>query len=82
MEEIKFRECPELINPNLKFKDIKRIIKEKTGIKEVNQRFHVFFEFINFYAYEDMDAHSFWDHFKIEIYKKIKISYFIKKGLL
>ena len=79
MEEIKFSECPELINPNLKFKDIKRIIKEKKGIKEENQRFHVFFEFINFYAYEDMDAHSFWDHFKIEIYDKSRYHTLLKK---
>ena len=79
MEEIKFRECPELINPNLKFKDIKRIIKEKTGIKEVNQRFHVFFEFINFYAYEYMDAHSFWDNLTIKIYDKTRYHTLLKK---
>ena len=79
MEEIKFRECPELINPNLKFKDIKRIIKEKKGIKEENQRFHVFFEFINFYAYEYMDAHSFWDNLTIKIYDKTRYHTLLKK---
>ena len=79
MEEIKFSECPELINPNLKFKDIKRIIKEKKGIKEENQRFHVFFEFINFYAYEYMDAHSFWDNLTIKIYDKTRYHTLLKK---
>ena len=55
MENIKFFNCPELFNPNLKMKDIKSIIKEKTGIKEENQRFHVYFEFINFLYEKDID---------------------------
>jgi len=49
MEQIEFSNCPELIKPNLKIKDIKKIIKEKTGIKNENQRFHVYFEFIDFF---------------------------------
>ena len=59
MEKITFFNCPELINPNLKTKDIKRIIKEKTGIIEENQRFHVYFDSINFHYYNSMDAVSF-----------------------
>ena len=41
METIYFHNCPELINPHLKRKDVKRIIKDKTGIQEENQRFQV-----------------------------------------
>ena len=49
METIKFSKCSELINPNLKIKDVKKIIKEKTGIIEQNQRFHVYFDFLNYF---------------------------------
>jgi len=59
MEEIKFFDCPEIINKDLKMKDIKRIIKEKTGIIEENQRFHIYFDSINFHYYNSMDAVSF-----------------------
>ena len=48
MQTIKFSECPELFRSNLQKKDIKRIIKQKTGIKEENQRFHVNFNFLQF----------------------------------
>ena len=72
MEEISFSDCPELLKPNLKIKDIKRIIKEKTGIKNENQRFHVYFEFIDFFYYEAMDDESFWRNFKIKIYDKTR----------
>ena len=72
MEEIKFFDCPELINKDLKMKDIKRIIKEKTGIIEENQRFHVYFDSINFHYYNSMDAALFWNNFKIKIYDKTR----------
>ena len=72
MEEIKFFNCPELINRDLKMKDIKRIIKEKTGIIEENQRFHVYFEPISFLYYKAMDATSFWENFEIKVYDKTR----------
>ena len=72
MEEINFGDCPELIKPNLKIKDIKRIIKEKTGIKNENQRFHVYFEFIDFFYYEHMDEESIWSRLKIKVYDKTR----------
>ena len=40
-------------------KDIKRILKEKTGIKEENQRFHVYFQFLNFLYEKDIDEERF-----------------------
>ena len=36
MKEIYFSHCPEFLDPNLKVKDVKKIIKDKTGIKEEN----------------------------------------------
>ena len=57
MEYIHFSNYPELINPNLKVKDVKRIIKDKTGIKEENQRFKVTFDNFNGQKY---DEQPFW----------------------
>ena len=55
METIKFSDCPELIDPDLKMKDIKKIIKDKTGITEENQRIHVYFNFFDFWELKPMD---------------------------
>jgi len=52
METIKFSDFPELINPNLKLKDAKMIIQDKTDIEEDNQRFHIYFDFFDFYGWE------------------------------
>ena len=68
METIKFSDCPELIDPDLKMKDFKRIIKDKTGITEENQKIHVFFDFSNIWELKPMDESSFWSHFKMNIY--------------
>ena len=38
-ERIKLSEYPKLINPNLTIDEIQKFIKDKTGIKEENQRF-------------------------------------------
>ena len=72
MEEIRFFNCPELINRDLKMKDIKRIIKEKTGIIEEKQRFHVYFDSIDFPYYKAMDDQPFWNNFKIKVYDKTR----------
>ena len=64
MQEISFSHCPELLNPNLKVKDVKKIIKDKTGIKEENQKFRV--------TYNDhgnpFDDWSFWNYLTLEVY--------------
>ena len=65
MQSFYFSDYPELINPNLKVKDIKRIIKDKTGIKEENQRFNISFD--NFYG-QDVNEAQFWQYFLMEIY--------------
>ena len=69
MNVIKFSECPELLNPKLTMKDIKMIIKDKTGIAEENQRFHVFFDFIFYYEMYNDDS-SIWERFNLKIYDK------------
>jgi hypothetical protein len=79
MEEIKFSDCPELIDPDLKMKDIKKIIKDKTGITEENQRIHVYFNFFDFWAWKSLDESSFWSNFKMNIYDATRYYAKIKK---
>ena len=64
MKEIQFSTCPEIIKPNLKIKDVKTIIKNKTGIREENQRFRISLVFSN----QSNSEQPFWDNFKMEIY--------------
>ena len=79
METIKFSDCPELIDPDLKMKDIKKIIKDKTGITEENQRIHVYFNFFDFLAWKSTDESSFWSNFKMNIYDATRYYAKIKK---
>ena len=79
METIKFSDCPELIDPDLKMKDIKKIIKDKTGITEENQRIHVYFNFFDFWAWKSLDESSFWSNFKMNIYDATRYYAKIKK---
>ena len=64
MKEIQFSTCPEIIKPNLKIKDVKTIIKNKTGIREENQRFRISLDFSN----QSNSEQPFWDNFMMEIY--------------
>ena len=64
MEILSFQYFIELINPEIKMKDVKRILKERTGIKEENQRFQVSFK----YDGQSIDDNPFWDNFEIQIY--------------
>ena len=64
MQSFNFSNYPELINPNLNVKDIKRIIKEKTGIEEENQIFNIKFD--NFYGQRNFDR-PFWDYLSMEV---------------
>ena len=81
METIKFSDCLELLKPNLKLKDIKKIIKEKTGIIEQNQRFHVYFDYFDFFYYNAGDEQLFWDSFKMKIYDKTRYKTVIKRDI-
>ena len=64
MKEIQFSTFPEIIKPNLKIKDVKTIIKNKTGIREENQRFRISLVFSN----QSNSEQPFWDNFIMEIY--------------
>ena len=64
MEGIHLSFYPEMINPNLKIKDVKMIIKNKTGIKEENQRFRI----LETTFQQKNDEQIFWDSFVMEIY--------------
>ena len=81
METIKFSDCSELLKPNLQLKDIKKIIKEKTGIIEQNQRFHVYFDYLDFFYYGSWDEQPFWDSFKMKIYDKTRYKTVIKRDI-
>ena len=80
METINFSKCSELINPNLKIKDVKKIIKEKTGIIEQNQRFHVYFDFFSYDYFKKSDEESFWENLEIKIYDKTRYNTTIKRN--
>ena len=54
MKTIKFPGCLELINPNLKTKEVKRIMKDN----------------FDFYAWSDINEQSLWNFFKMNIYYK------------
>ena len=77
MEKIYFSDCPELIKPNLKIKDIKRIIKNKTGIKEQNQRFQLSFDFSS----NTKDENSFWGSIMLKIYDISKYRVSLKRHI-
>ena len=64
MKSIQLSFYPEMINPNLKIKDVKMIIKNKTGIKEENQRFRI----LETTFQQKNDEQIFWDSFVMEIY--------------
>lgn len=62
---ISFLECYEKsFNPYLKMRDLKKIIKDKTGIKENNQRFSIYFDF----NMQELDDKDFWFYLKILVY--------------
>ena len=79
MEILKLSNFPELLKPNVKIKEIKRIIKEKTGIIETNQRFHVYFDFFDFFHFDAEDNALFWEKIKIKIYDKTRYKANIRK---
>ena len=54
----------EFINPNLKMKDAKKMIKDITGIDGNNLRFKLSFEFSSHYSDESL----FWNEAKIELW--------------
>ena len=72
MEKITFKDCPKLFNPDLKLKDVKKMIREKTGIKEENQQFEAKFNLNTTYKGDNHDNELFWQNFYMEIYDKTR----------
>ena len=65
---ISLRKHNELINPKLKVKDAKKIIKKITGINEKNQWFKLSFDFSS-HSHEET---FFWNHVRIYYYDASK----------
>jgi hypothetical protein len=75
-----FSNYPELINmmkPNFKMKDMKKKIKEITGIKEENLRFTISFEFNE----QENDEKSFWNGLYFQVYDISNFNANIVRGL-
>ena len=78
MEATSFLDYPEIFNRNLELKDFWKIIKEKTGITEQNQKFYIYFDFDE-YSYSN-DKQLFWEFLKIKIYDKTRYITTIKRN--
>jgi len=78
MKTIYLSECPELMRPKLKIKELKRIIREKTGIKEENQKLHISSPTL-FYPFSE--EQFFLENCEIQIYDKTKYEGCIERDL-
>ena len=70
MEGYSFINLKEIINPELKIKDLKIKIKELTGIKEENQRFNILFDF----WIQSHDDDNFWNSLSLDVYDITKFN--------
>ena len=69
-ETIKFSDYPKLIKPDLTIKEMKKLIKDKTGIKEENQRFDINIIHSCWYLYENGENENFWKDIELKVYDK------------
>ena len=78
-QRIKLSEYPNLIKPNLTIDEIKKLIKDKTGILEENQRFdfckkreynwgNTYYQYPE--LYEEIGNDNFWNFFELYVYDK------------
>ena len=64
-DSIRFFECyDQLFRRNLTIRELKKVIKDKTGIKENNQRFSIYFD----YNIQEFDDEDFYFNLKILVY--------------
>ena len=77
MEGYSFINLKEIINPELKIKDLKIKIKELTGIKEENQRFNILFDF----WIQSHDDDNFWNSLSLDVYDITKFNCLISRKL-
>ena len=67
---------PELFKKDLKIKDIKKKIKELTGIKEENQKFQMSFKF----SAQENDENNIWDNLYFSAYDITNYDIWLRKG--
>ena len=77
MEGYRFINLKEIINTELKIKDLKIKIKELTGIKEENQRFNILFDF----WIQPHDDDNFWNSLSLDVYDITKFNCLISRKL-
>ena len=79
MEHIYFNNCPKIFNPKLTIKEVKEILRDKTGIKEENQQIQAHFDLNTVYDFKK-DNEYFWYNFDLRIYDKTRFYTKIKKS--
>ena len=67
---MRLSDCPEILKPNLTIDDFKKVIKDKTGIKEENQRFEIIRDKKELYHCKGDD--NFWENFELKVYDKTR----------
>ena len=70
--ELPFARIPKLMDKNLRLADVKKIIKDFTGISQENQKFGV--------VYDD-DYKLFWENLKFRIYDTSKYRVIMKRDI-
>ena len=71
--ELPFARIPKLMDKNLRLADVKKIIKDFTGISQENQKFGV--------VYEHDDYNLFWENLKFRIYDTSKYRVIMKRDI-
>ncbi len=71
--ELPFARIPKLMDKNLRLADVKKIIKDFTGISQENQKFGV--------VYEYDDYKLFWENLKFRIYDTSKYRVIMKRDI-
>ena len=69
-ETIRLLDYPELIKPNVKIDDIRKVIKDKIGIKEENQIFELVG--IDSHYFEFKGDYNFWENYELKVYDKTR----------
>ena len=80
MEEFNFLNFPELVNPDLTISDARKLIKQRTGIKEENQRFKFQINAIDFSETYAGDK-FLWESSSIHIYDASKFKVKLKRNI-
>ena len=69
-ETIRLSDYPKLIKPDLTIKEIREVIKDKTGIKEENQRFEMIRDYSFGNLHQKSENENIFDDFVLKVYDK------------